>query len=480
MTTASNSNNRTNHHEPNDINDISSQPRRRPTVSYPTLHLDSFTSDLFPAGLPSQAGPSKFPARTNEDRQGQGDGSREPTISSLKHPSSASLGTRHPDHQGSMSTTRLPPPPTIGLPALPTLSPISPLYTLPPDTMEATGSVNAGGPMVVPAPSGPRPQGRLAPSLSINIPQSPPPNRVAPPLRDSPGIPRRRTIVEHQGHQGVSLDVEGNQSKDTRLEKKASNNDLRDSPNSSPTAKRSLPRPPEAMMLPVPSSTWPIPSTSKPQQVQPQKSASILPIVSGLADAGPYPTTTPRQPGNGVGLGRPPSARAPLPKQEEVCLECLMRDRDLADVAVTGPGCWSRQSDADWDDLKWREEALLKSMGSQSNLSVPSLEDAGSSDSESTSASFPSTGRSGEDVEARRRMAMMKQQRVAIRAKRREADGRIANEVGWRGFKWEEGKQGEGMPRGFRGTVGGPLSTDAIKAVMTKVSTSRIAVRAHL
>jgi hypothetical protein len=151
-----------------------------------------------------------------------------------------------------------------------------------------------------------------------------------------------------------------------------------------------------------------------------------------------------------------------------------MRDRDLADVEVIGPGCWSRQSDADWDELKWREEALLKSIGTQSTLSVPSLEDAGSSDSESTSASFPSTGRSTEDVEMRRRLAAKKQQRMVVRAKRREADGRIASEVGWRGFKWEEGKQGEGMPRGFRGTVGGPLSTEAIKAVMTKVCHQRI------
>ena len=158
--------------------------------------------------------------------------------------------------------------------------------------------------------------------------------------------------------------------------------------------------------------------------------------------------------------------------QEEVCLECMMRDRDLADIEVNGPGCWSRSSDADWDELRWREEALLKQMGNQSTLSVPSLEDDGSSDSESTSASFPSTGISSEDVENRRKMVIQKQHRNAIRAKRREADERVQREVGWRGFKWEEGKRGEGLPRGFRGTVGGPLSVEAIKGVMTKVSCS--------
>jgi len=42
----------------------------------------------------------------------------------------------------------------------------------------------------------------------------------------------------------------------------------------------------------------------------------------------------------------------PRPKpQEEVCVECMMRDRDLADVDVTSPGVWSRPRDADYEDL---------------------------------------------------------------------------------------------------------------------------------
>ena len=174
-----------------------------------------------------------------------------------------------------------------------------------------------------------------------------------------------------------------------------------------------------------------------------------------------------------LGVGRPPvSAKLPtrVPPQEEVCLECMMRDRDLADVEVNGPGAWSRQSDADWDELRWREEALLKSMGNQSSHSIPSLEDAGSSDSEDTSVSLVSTGNSAEDSENRRKIAIKKHQRSLLRAKRREADGRILKEVGWKGFIWEQGKQGEGMPKGFRGTVGGKLTESGIRAVMTKVS----------
>jgi hypothetical protein len=56
------------------------------------------------------------------------------------------------------------------------------------------------------------------------------------------------------------------------------------------------------------------------------------------------------------------------------------------------------------------------------------------------------------------------------RARRRQIDWRVAHEIGWRGFKWEEGNDGEGLPKGFRGGRGGPLTEDGIKAVMTKVS----------
>jgi hypothetical protein len=44
-----------------------------------------------------------------------------------------------------------------------------------------------------------------------------------------------------------------------------------------------------------------------------------------------------------------------LPRQEEVCVECAMRDQDMADVDVTSPGAWERESDALYDDLSRRE-----------------------------------------------------------------------------------------------------------------------------
>ncbi|EAU91650.2 hypothetical protein CC1G_09332 [Coprinopsis cinerea okayama7 len=44
------------------------------------------------------------------------------------------------------------------------------------------------------------------------------------------------------------------------------------------------------------------------------------------------------------------------PPQEEVCVECAMRDQDMADVDVTSPGVWDRTSDVLFEELKQREE----------------------------------------------------------------------------------------------------------------------------
>lgn len=52
---------------------------------------------------------------------------------------------------------------------------------------------------------------------------------------------------------------------------------------------------------------------------------------------------------------KPAYAPAQVPK-EEVCIECAMRDQDMADVDVTSPGVWERDSDAAFEDL-FRQEA---------------------------------------------------------------------------------------------------------------------------
>ncbi|KAG7098515.1 hypothetical protein E1B28_000459 [Marasmius oreades] len=43
------------------------------------------------------------------------------------------------------------------------------------------------------------------------------------------------------------------------------------------------------------------------------------------------------------------------PLAEEVCLECAMRDQDMADVDVASPGVWDRESDIHYEELKRRE-----------------------------------------------------------------------------------------------------------------------------
>ncbi|KAF9474233.1 hypothetical protein BDN70DRAFT_885073 [Pholiota conissans] len=45
----------------------------------------------------------------------------------------------------------------------------------------------------------------------------------------------------------------------------------------------------------------------------------------------------------------------PIIPQEEVCVECAMRDQDMADVDVTTPGVWDRASDVLFEELKQRE-----------------------------------------------------------------------------------------------------------------------------
>ena len=213
----------------------------------------------------------------------------------------------------------------------------------------------------------------------------------------------------------------------------------------------------------------------------PAKSASSIPVVGGLADAGPYPSASPNPPPQStlppnppIGMGRPgqPSAIVRRPKpQEEICIECMMRDRDLADVDVTGEHVWDRQSDVDFEMKKEREQDILRTVGSESRppSAIPSLVDLSL---ESDEESFPSTHHSMDEQEMKRRVDSQNARREQKRARKRELDWKIAS-IGWRGFKWEEGERGEGLPKGFRGSRGGPLTEEGIKQVMLKVSSLR-------
>ncbi|KAF5348068.1 hypothetical protein D9758_010020 [Tetrapyrgos nigripes] len=45
----------------------------------------------------------------------------------------------------------------------------------------------------------------------------------------------------------------------------------------------------------------------------------------------------------------------------KVCVECVMRDQDVADVDVTSPGIWDRENDVYYEDLRWKEEEQERS-----------------------------------------------------------------------------------------------------------------------
>jgi hypothetical protein len=45
-----------------------------------------------------------------------------------------------------------------------------------------------------------------------------------------------------------------------------------------------------------------------------------------------------------------------LKPAEQVCIECMMRDRDMADIDVTGTGAWARASDADYYEALHADE----------------------------------------------------------------------------------------------------------------------------
>ena len=51
-------------------------------------------------------------------------------------------------------------------------------------------------------------------------------------------------------------------------------------------------------------------------------------------------------------------------------MECAMRDQDMADVDVTSPGVWERESDAAYEDLCRREAEEVSGMSS-SDHSAP-------------------------------------------------------------------------------------------------------------
>ncbi|KAI0332331.1 hypothetical protein GY45DRAFT_494596 [Cubamyces sp. BRFM 1775] len=67
-----------------------------------------------------------------------------------------------------------------------------------------------------------------------------------------------------------------------------------------------------------------------------------------------------------------PSFSPPQVPKEEICVECAMRDQDMADVDVTSPGVWDRESDILYEELCRREaEEEASGRASSDNHSRP-------------------------------------------------------------------------------------------------------------
>lgn len=115
------------------------------------------------------------------------------------------------------------------------------------------------------------------------------------------------------------------------------------------TVPKTLRTPPSGPVIDMGPSTATNFSPIMPLSASPSYNPPIAPKHRAYAQQPTYitPPTTPT-PINTVYSPRPPP-------QEEVCVECAMRDQDMADVDVTSPGVWERESDAVFEDLKRRE-----------------------------------------------------------------------------------------------------------------------------
>ncbi|TCD67453.1 hypothetical protein EIP91_012370 [Steccherinum ochraceum] len=105
----------------------------------------------------------------------------------------------------------------------------------------------------------------------------------------------------------------------------------------------------------------------------------IIPLSSGPSYSqamaipiSPKPRVYPQQPTYINPSPTTPAYAPPQVPKEEVCVECAMRDQDMADVDVTSPGVWERESDVMYEDLCRREaEEEMSGKSSSDHSSRP-------------------------------------------------------------------------------------------------------------
>lgn len=96
------------------------------------------------------------------------------------------------------------------------------------------------------------------------------------------------------------------------------------------------------------------PTRASPPIIPLSASPSYNPPIASKHRAFPQQPTYVTPPATPVPINTVFTPKQPV-QQEEICVECAMRDQDMADVDVTSPGVWERDSDAAFEDLKRRE-----------------------------------------------------------------------------------------------------------------------------
>lgn len=123
-----------------------------------------------------------------------------------------------------------------------------------------------------------------------------------------------------------------------------------------------------------PSTSNPASAARSPQLVNPSPqalaAAQQAAQTSSPAAAAAYTFPNPNQNVNAsFSLPTPPPHLVPQP---EICVECMMRDRDMADVDVTTPGVWERASDADFEEqMRWEAETTPDPVASNGGSGTP-------------------------------------------------------------------------------------------------------------
>lgn len=206
----------------------------------------------------------------------------------------------------------------------------------------------------------------------------------------------------------------------------------------------------------------PYPSDARPKALDAWNPDMLRSTSRSLGDDERNPSNRPPEP-----FAKPPTDMVPVrvkipPPQEEICVECLMRDRDLIHIDVTSPSVWSRASDADFTHMLVNERAFDRLWEAERGFHAYE-----GPRQTSRQAQLADPEWDEESVERLQWIA--------------EADEGLRAVVRWRGFSWEEDerKEDSGLPLAFRGRFEGGLYESSLRELARKVSIWVVSCRAR-